>query len=421
MKTVKLMLFAGLFSLGVNAQTTWYEIATGTTKKLNTINFPSSDIGYIGGNDSLLLKTTDGGETWNPVNYTGVTFYPSGEHIVNLKFVSETVGYMAVGPYSGTYKTTDGGSTWNVVTTSGSLCFNEGLYFFDEQNGFIAGSGCFQGEKIDKMTAGVIAAALIDTPTNSADNRVVDLDFFNTGFGLGVSRSGYIVRTTDGGSNWDTIPSGLTSGIPLTSVVIVSSTIAYAGYDDLGGGFGILKTTDAGLTWDMDPGSATFYYPSFLSLHESGDGIIYCGAEPSFGDNGLIFEMTDLGGWMPVEVDQPINALDSYNDNVVFGVGDSGYVVVNQPIGTLGLEKNSASALTFEVYPNPATDVITFSVPADLTVDDLGVSVYSLSGELLISHTQTGSKLDVSALTPGVYILSITTQQQIQTMRFVKN
>src|SRR5687768_13877794 len=107
MKTIKLILFAGLFSLGVNAQTTWYEIPTGTTKKLNTIHFPSSTVGYIGGNDSLLLKTIDGGETWNPVAFTGVTFYPGGEHIINLKFVSETIGYMAVGPYSGTYKTTN--------------------------------------------------------------------------------------------------------------------------------------------------------------------------------------------------------------------------------------------------------------------------------------------------------------------------
>src|SRR5690606_35849383 len=97
--------------------------------------FASPAVGYIGGNDSLLLKTTDGGFTWNQVSYTGVTFFSSGEHIVDLEFVSESVGYMTVGPYSGTYKTTDGGSTWTPINFIGAMCYNYGMYLFSEDNG----------------------------------------------------------------------------------------------------------------------------------------------------------------------------------------------------------------------------------------------------------------------------------------------
>jgi photosystem II stability/assembly factor-like uncharacterized protein len=108
----KLVLAFFVLQIGVGfAQTTWYEINTGTTKKLNTINFPTNLVGYIGGNDSLLLKSTDGGETWNELAYSGVTYYPGDEHILNLKFVTENIGYMTTGPYGGAYKTIDGGTT----------------------------------------------------------------------------------------------------------------------------------------------------------------------------------------------------------------------------------------------------------------------------------------------------------------------
>ena len=64
------LLLATLFASAQN----WHQIPSGTTSKLNTIDFPSASIGYIGGNDSTLLKTTDGGETWNPVNFSGGDF-----------------------------------------------------------------------------------------------------------------------------------------------------------------------------------------------------------------------------------------------------------------------------------------------------------------------------------------------------------
>jgi photosystem II stability/assembly factor-like uncharacterized protein len=40
----------------------WYQVETNTHKKLNTIDFPSASIGYVGGNDSILLKSIDGGK-----------------------------------------------------------------------------------------------------------------------------------------------------------------------------------------------------------------------------------------------------------------------------------------------------------------------------------------------------------------------
>ncbi|MGV3630016.1 MAG: T9SS type A sorting domain-containing protein [Bacteroidota bacterium] len=417
------ILLCGIWLLGAfsaSAQDEWFEIPSGTDKKLNTISFPSSMVGYIGGNDSLLLKTSDGGRTWSEMNYSGVTFYPGGEHILNLQFVSETVGFMTVGPYSGNYKTTDGGMTWETLSPQTIiLCYNQGMYFFDENNGFVGGSGCFTGETIGRLSNGDWTESNLDE-TMVADNYITDIDFLNTSFGLAVSRSGYIYRTTDGGTNWDSIPSTPWAMSPLTGVLIVNDTVAYASYDATDLGFGLYITTDAGLSWEQDMNSATFYYPDFYTLHQSGDGTIYTAGEPSNFDEGLIFESPgDLMTWNYHSVGQPVYDISSYDDTIVFAVGDSGYVVVNHEFENLGLdEKYFTAEATFSVYPNPVKDILQFDLAVS-PAKDAELRIYDLNGKLL--HTgKYEAALDVSELRSGLYLLELESAGNVQRTRFIR-
>jgi photosystem II stability/assembly factor-like uncharacterized protein len=408
MKTLLLNLALILLATAAGAQTTWYEIPTGTTKKLNTIHFPSSSVGYIGGNDSILLKSTDNGETWNEVPYTGVTFVPGGANIVNLKFVSETTGYMTVGPYTGVYKTTDGGLTWTPLTPAGNLCYNEGLFFFDEQNGFLGGAGCFQGETIEKMTDGTLATTTINTPSWDAADLVVDIDFLDADFGLAASYGGRILRTTDGGLNWDTIPSSLGPDYPLTGIAVIDDTLAYASYSNLGSGFGLLRTIDGGLTWAEDFNSATFAYPAFLCVHEATNGNVYSGAQPSWGTGGMIFENTGPDAWAFYDTDHPINDMGSHSSNTVFGVGDSGLVVVNQLPSTLSVAAENNLDQNLLVYPNPVNDLLTIQVPQGLNGEHATLYVYAASGELIYEAVYTPTNAaDLSSFSPGLYLVEL--------------
>lgn len=406
------------------SQTTWHEVATGVNNQLNTISWGSPTVGYIGGEDSLLLKSTDGGASWNQINFTGVDFLPGGEHIVGLKFIDENIGYMTVGPYSGTYKTIDGGLTWTSLTMAGNLCYNQGMYFFDENNGFIGGSGCFQGEAIEIMSAGIISTATINTPSWDANDLVVAIDFLDANFGLAVSEGSRVLRTTDGGLNWDTIPVPLLpQDVPLTSIVIVNDTLAYAGYDpfDAGfSGFGVLETNDGGLTWDWNMESATFFYPAFYSLHQSADGKIYSGAGTgtSFSP-GLIFEGFNEGFSLYAEVDQPIFAMDSYGDSIVWAVGDSGYVVVNHPPANLGFE-TAPEAGSFEVFPNPAREEINILLENENLSENIKIIVMNVNGQVLINQSFVMAKLDVSNLASGLYIIQVVDGQKSYTSKFMK-
>lgn len=420
MKT-KLILAGLALIAGVNNSQAqdWYQIGSGTDKKLNTIDFPSSAVGYIGGNDSLLLKTIDGGQNWSTVNYTGIDFLPGGEHIINLQFISENVGFATVGPYSGTFKTVDGGLTWNPIPNL-VTCFNHGLFFFDELNGFVGGSGCFQGEMMNKISNGIISQATINTATWDAQNLIVDIDFIDQNTGLAASRSGYILRTTDGGDNWDTIPTPGTEMNPLTSVLFVNSTLAFAGYESLNKGFGLYISTDGGLSWEEDFNSATFLYPDFLALHLTGNGTIYSGGNSSSLTSGVIFDSPDDGvTWSYSIVDEPINDISSYNDTIVFGIGDNGYIVVNQNWESAGLINFQDITASIELYPNPVSSTLNLEMKESFNLENSIVRIMSMNGESIL-ELQFQDSIDLQKLTPGMFLLQIETPSGIITKKIIK-
>jgi hypothetical protein len=100
----------------------------------------------------VVLKTVDGGATWNEV----FNFGSMGEHystVTCLSFVDDNNGFMATQNYF--YKTTDGGVTWDSLP-------------YTVHNGMV-----FQ-----------------------------DIYFFSAGYGYGCDAQGGIYKTLDGGNTW---------------------------------------------------------------------------------------------------------------------------------------------------------------------------------------------------------------------------
>ena len=73
--------------------------------------FLNETISYICGFNGIILKSTDGGNTWSTLN-SGVT-----STLYSIHFVSPLIGF-AVGDNSTIIKTTDGGQTWTPSTSS---------------------------------------------------------------------------------------------------------------------------------------------------------------------------------------------------------------------------------------------------------------------------------------------------------------
>ncbi|MCH2235313.1 MAG: YCF48-related protein [Crocinitomicaceae bacterium] len=391
-------IFAVFFTPLLNAQT-WYEVSVPTEKDLVSIDFPTNLVGYIGGEDSLFMKTTDGGVTWTAIELTGVTMFGGGTTVQHIQFFNENLGYISTGPYGKVYKTEDGGTSWNVVEVSPDLCFSSGMYFFEEDSAIIGGAGCFSPERMDSYGPSGYNESAIPF-TDDWYGLIIDIDFEGD-LGIAVSNSNGIFRTTDHGVTWDTVHVGVAPGVPLTSVEIIDENDIYIGYSSLGEGSGILKSSDGGLTWGEEGASATFAYPAYLDVHETSDGTIYTGGQP-IGGGGMILRF-DGTSWNYSGVDEIINGLSSYDDNTTWGVGENGYVIVNKDPETLSSSTYSFD-LEFEVFPNPSSEYI--SINFDSNVTDLVILIHDMTGKTVLETTEK-DLIDVSNLNAGYYLVTM--------------
>lgn len=399
---------------------TWQQVVVPTTKDLNCIEFPTLQVGYIGGADSLLLKTIDGGTTWNAVPFNGISFFPGGDDFLKLDFVSANIGYATVGPYSGTYRTVDGGLNWTIISTT--LCFNQGLFFTADGEGFVGGSGCFQGEQLIRFSSGTATTATVNSPSWSASDMVVDIDFeygVLDSVGIAVSLGGRILRSIDGGFNWDTISSPLGNAVPLTSITIVDTNLAYVGYDNGSTGLGLLISTDGGLTWSLDGNTATFYYPIYHHLHTTLNGKTLAGAQSISLNTGLIMESTTSGWWNMYPMNEPIYGITSFNDTMIWAAGKNGYLVKT-------IDPNSVSITTIQaeesigLFPNPTNEYLSIQFSNEAVVKEFSIEIYSMEGRLIKKGEVGKSTIQVSDLAHGEYYVKVTQNSSILTSKFVK-
>jgi len=109
------------------------------------------------------------------------------------------------------------------------------------------------------------------------------------------------------------------------------------------------------------------------------------------------------------------------NDNYITADYFGSCLLVDQPrITQVGLIKNNLDRLV-HVYPNPAKNHISIEKITD-TSENILIEIRSLTGALVKSSSLASRNqiLNVSNLPPGVYLMSISTGNRLQTERIVK-
>ena len=89
----------------------WQQAVVPTQKMLTAVSFPSARTGYAVGHDAIILRTTDGGATWQKI-YDDIE---QGIPLLDVHFISNNQG-MAVGAYGLALKTENGGNTWQSIS-----------------------------------------------------------------------------------------------------------------------------------------------------------------------------------------------------------------------------------------------------------------------------------------------------------------
>lgn len=409
MKTTLTFCVAILASLLIQGQTVWYPIESNTSRDLRCIDFVDESIGFAAG-DSVLIKTTDGGITWNEIEIDSIPIINwEPWYAYDIQFFTELHGRMVLGQWGGMVETFDGGVNWTTFTPlSSGFCQFGSFFFHDADNGLAGGAGCFESAIIDRYDAGTWS--LTDLPPIwDTDDLVNNFDFLDDDNGLACTYRGRILRTTDGGSTWDSIPNPAALG-NITDIAYMTADSVYATYvydnDN-----GVLLSIDGGLSWDYDWESFTFFTPSMYAAHVSNSGRPYFGGEHSFGDGqGLVYD--HLGPFFNFTVvPHAIRDIDSYGEDVTFLVGDSGAVFCNTDLLLVDNIGSLHNALDVSIWPNPTTEYL--NIQTDEKLSNLFYQVLNIQGKQVAqgSFSESGnSQVPVGHLPAGEYLLKVTNE-----------
>lgn len=162
----------------------------------------------------------------------------------------------------------------------------------------------------------------------------------------------------------------------VTSVYFPDQNTGYAaGYTPNNGQGVILKTTDGGLTWVNDS-SGTWNGLTSVFFTDSTTGYVV-------GNGGTILKM---------------------------GNG-----------GTDFIEERAPSCSEFTIFPNPASKKITIT-GLIIPKEEICINIFNINGEKVMNEwflNQFQVEMDVSKLTPGIYLVKIQTRDEMEVKKLV--
>jgi hypothetical protein len=94
----------------------------------------------------------------------------------------------------------------------------------------------------------------------------------------------------------------------------------------------------------------------------------------------------------------------------------------NRGFTTIGVlsSRDEGSLFSFQMFPNPSTDVVNIQLPTGTEKAEVGVFDTRGRQVSLKTVTLTDKQLNVSNLSSGMYIVRVTTNHQIGTQRLIK-
>lgn len=327
-----------------NGGQSWNTQTSGTNQSLMAVYFLDANTGFVSGSSGTILKTIDGGTTWTNQSLTSSYAY------MNIDFGTASTGYCRDN-HGSIIKTINGGTTWTFQSSGNGLGSVYDLDFIDANTGYTVGG--MNGNIQNTVNGGT-------NWTNQASGTINDLyacDVVDASRCFAVGDAGTILSTNDGGANWTSQTSGTTAS--LQDVYFYNATTGWA----IGYGGTILHTSNGGNTW---------------SAQTSGTSVNLLQA--SFVDSNT--------GWV---------------------LGENG-VLLTLKNAPLSLTQESKTKNT-QVYPNPCRQQLSI----DLVNPTTNIEVLDLLGrsQLQLQTLSVKPTVNLSTLPSGSYILRLSFEQDI--------
>lgn len=264
-------------------------IKTNLQKSFTTVYFLTENTGYLAASDGSIYKTEDGANTWTALN-TNTTL-----PLYDICFLNSNEGYAVGGEdqCGGTgcipggaeiIQTTDGGQTWN----RSSFVPNDKIEFVSvnfpsNTTGYIVGDGLILSTSDRNVNWN-------KTILTNLGGVMLDVKFISNKKGLIACTFGKLLKTIDGGINWNVSTPFSTSGS--NTLALVNDNLVYAASS-----YYIMKSFDFGTTWSYLGGSPKDIFKLVFKSENLGYAFgrgDYSGGD--FGHNyGSIYYTTDGG------------------------------------------------------------------------------------------------------------------------------
>ena len=253
--------------------------------------------------------------------------------------------------------------------------------------------------------------------TQSSFNTTPTLPFTNisflsvdTGFFCG-GLSQNILMTTNSGLTLDTVYT-YSSGF-ISAIHFPSKDTGYA----VGDGF-IFKTINGGFNWTMAPNSGNTdpLYSIFFTSNDTGYTV---------GGNGMntgTILKTTTGGNSWVNEPAIIQTLQSVyfpSENIGYTCGTGG-IIMKYDNG-VGFQNLNSHSFSINTYPNPFYDVLTLQLPK-LPLDPK-VSILDSFGQVIYESKErffSELKMDLSSYPAGIYFLRVMDEDKIAVKKIIK-
>src|SRR5258708_10240298 len=248
-----------------STQPQWTLQTSGVEARLRGVSAVSDRVAWASGAGSTVLRTTDGGATWQRLTVTTDTV-----DFLDVDAIDGRTAYVLSignGPASRIYKTNDAGATWTLqFRNDDPKAFYDAMSFWDARHGIvvgdsIAGQFCIMttedgGRNWRRVPASALPPALPNEGAFAASGtNIAVLGKSDAWIGMGAATKARVLRTHDRGRTWNMAETPLAAG---ASVGIFSVAFRDAKNVVIVGGDytkekeavnNLAVTSDGGITW----------------------------------------------------------------------------------------------------------------------------------------------------------------------------
>jgi photosystem II stability/assembly factor-like uncharacterized protein len=293
---------------------TWFQRTT-STEALNGVYFPSAGTGYAVGAANTLLKTTDGGESWNPKPMPDTI--PASE-LKSIRCATPSTCIAATDSGDRVVRTTNGGNAYTSFSPAAQKIF--ALSFTAPTKAVAVGEDGTTVISTNVNSGSPSFVPVADQPLAGSFNR---LRSGSSSLVVAPGQSGKLARSTDGGHHWTTTQ--LPTSDDLRDAWFVDDQVGFA----LDSGGGVLRTLDGGSGWSSI-GASVDVHPNALYAVDQGVVLLFgpkgvrratSSADPSFD----LVESKAANAATLTDYDQTSgNALFAYGRKVLLVTRDGG-------------------------------------------------------------------------------------------------